>query len=192
MMTGNDALAEIIGRYRNNPIVFTTGYTCRRAYSIADRPQHFYMVGSMGLASSVGVGIAMAIPGLKVVVVDGDGSLLMNPTGPMLLPLFQNSVVHHIVLDNGTYESTGGQPSNIAAVDVEALARGIGYPRFDRTDDRADLRDLLIADTARTPAESRLTHCRVRDEGTHPGGRIEISLPEVHRRFAGWLEGAAA
>src|SRR5260363_465781 len=77
-MSKSAALQQIILATTNQPIIFTTGYSCRIAAHLRHRPNHFYRTGSMGLAVSIGTGVALAT-GLPTVVVDGDGSLLMNP-----------------------------------------------------------------------------------------------------------------
>ena len=93
-----------------------------------DRAQNFYMWNSMGMASSIGLGLALARPDLRVVVLDGDGSLLMNLSS---LATEQASGVRnlvHVVWDNGGWEITGGQPAGSPfGVDLEAVARGCGF-----------------------------------------------------------------
>ena len=84
VVDGTAAPADILERVRaaasvdSDVIVATTGYTGRELYSIDDRPNHLYMVGSMGCASSLGLGLALARPDLRVVVIDGDGAALMR------------------------------------------------------------------------------------------------------------------
>jgi sulfopyruvate decarboxylase subunit beta len=73
----SDVLRMVIRLAAHTPVVFTTGYTSREAHYLADRPNHFYMTGSMGMAGAIGMGIA-ASTYTPVVVVDGDGALLMN------------------------------------------------------------------------------------------------------------------
>ncbi|HEV7664564.1 MAG TPA: thiamine pyrophosphate-dependent enzyme [Chloroflexota bacterium] len=93
-----------------------------------DRPQNFYMWNSMGMASSIGLGLALARPDLRVVVLDGDGSLLMNLSS---LATERSTGVRnlvHVVWDNGGWEITGGQPAGSPfGVDLEAVARGCGF-----------------------------------------------------------------
>lgn len=77
-MNKTAVIRALIEATSTDPIIFTTGYSCRIARNVADRPNHFYMTGSMGLAASIGTGIALST-GRLVVVVDGDGALAMNP-----------------------------------------------------------------------------------------------------------------
>ncbi|MBV9546556.1 MAG: hypothetical protein JOY61_19475 [Chloroflexi bacterium] len=95
-----------------------------------DRPRNFYMWNSMGMASSIGLGLALARPDLRVVVLDGDGSILMN-LGSLATEITSgvNNLVH-VIWDNGGWEITGGQPAGSPfGVDLEVVARGCGYTR---------------------------------------------------------------
>lgn len=102
------AVGTVIERTPSRPVLFTTGYTCRIAKHIADRDNHFYMTGSMGLVSSIGVGIALS-SGRSTVVVDGDGSLLMNPAGLITAGSMPHLPLLHVVMDDARYASTGGR-----------------------------------------------------------------------------------
>ena len=95
-----------------------------------DRPRHFYMWNSMGMASSIGLGVALARPDLRVVVLDGDGSILMN-LGSLATEIASGVTnLVHVIWDNGGWEITGAQPAGSAfGVDLEAVARGCGFAR---------------------------------------------------------------
>lgn len=108
------------------PVVVTTGYSCREAMALGDRSLNFYMVGSMGLASAIATGIALCRPG-PTVVLDGDGALLMNPSNAFMASALGCTNLLHIVLDNGSYESTGGQPTCAEGFDFASFALSIGY-----------------------------------------------------------------
>jgi phosphonopyruvate decarboxylase len=110
-------------------LVATTGYTGRELYALGDRPGHFYMVGSMGCALSVGLGIATAQPERRVIVLDGDGALLMRLGALATAGYYRPARLVHVLLDNGVHESTGGQGTVSPSVDFCALARACGYPR---------------------------------------------------------------
>src|SRR5205807_3530172 len=93
-----------------------------------DRPRNFYMWNSMGMASSIGVGLAMARPDLRVIVLDGDGSILMNLGSLATEHACGVTNLVHIIWDNGGWEITGGQPAGSPfGVDLEAVARGCGF-----------------------------------------------------------------
>lgn len=108
--------------------LFTTGMISREAFDIKDRKANFYMLGSMGLISSLGLGIALNT-NKKVIIFDGDGSILMDMGTMALLGTQKASNLIHIVLDNECYQSTGGQPSvsNIAQLDKIAVDSGYVY-----------------------------------------------------------------
>ena len=111
------------------PAIHANGYMCRESFSIADRPQNFYMIGSMGLASAIGLGLALARPEPKTVVLDGDGNLLMNlGILPMVGALAPTGLVH-CVFDNEAYGSTGNQASLSREVRLDRLAAAAGYRR---------------------------------------------------------------
>jgi len=117
-------IAELAG---DAPIIASLGHPAYDLFAAGDRPQNFYTWGSMGLASSVGLGLALARPDVRVIVLDGDGSLLMNlgslATIGLLKP--QNLVV--VVMDNEEYATTGGQRTPTAhGADLEAAARAMG------------------------------------------------------------------
>jgi thiamine pyrophosphate-dependent acetolactate synthase large subunit-like protein len=95
-----------------------------------DRPRNFYMWNSMGMASSIGLGLALARPDLRVVVLDGDGSILMN-LGSLATEITSGVTnLVHVIWDNGGWEITGGQPAGSRfGVDLEAVARGCGFAK---------------------------------------------------------------
>ncbi|MBI4588362.1 MAG: hypothetical protein HY725_05950 [Candidatus Rokubacteria bacterium] len=127
-MSRYEALSAVIRCLGNEPVVHANGYICRESCAVADRPQNFYMIGSMGLASSIGLGVALTRPGGKTVVFDGDGNLLMNlGTLPMIGGLHPKNFVH-VVFDNEAYGSTGNQPSLSREVRLDGLAAAAGYP----------------------------------------------------------------
>jgi thiamine pyrophosphate-dependent acetolactate synthase large subunit-like protein len=95
-----------------------------------DRPQNFLMWNSMGMASSIGLGLALARPDLRVIVLDGDGSILMNLGSLATERATGVSNLVHVIWDNGGWEITGGQPAGSPfGVDLEVVARGCGFRR---------------------------------------------------------------
>jgi thiamine pyrophosphate-dependent acetolactate synthase large subunit-like protein len=95
-----------------------------------DRPRNFYMWNSMGMASSIGLGLALARPDLRVIVLDGDGSILMNLGSLATERTCGADNLVHVIWDNGGWEITGGQPAGSPfGVDLETIARGCGFLR---------------------------------------------------------------
>jgi thiamine pyrophosphate-dependent acetolactate synthase large subunit-like protein len=108
-----------------------------------DRPQNFYMWNSMGMASSIALGVALARPDQRVIVLDGDGSILMNLGSLATERAAGVTNLVHVIWDNGGWEITGGQPAGSPfGVDLEAVARGCG---FQRTATAADLEAFRVA-----------------------------------------------
>jgi phosphonopyruvate decarboxylase len=103
------------------PIVATTGKTGRELFTLADRPQHLYLVGSMGCASGVGLGIALNTE-RRVVVLDGDGAALMKLGTMATIGAMRPKNLVHVLLNNGVHDSTGGQATSAPAVDFVQVA----------------------------------------------------------------------
>ena len=112
---------------RESIVVATTGYTGRELYAVADRSNQIYMVGSMGCASSLGLGLALARPHLKIIVVDGDGAALMRMGNFATIGSYGGDNLYHILLDNGAHDSTGAQATVSANVDFAAIAEACRY-----------------------------------------------------------------
>src|SRR5947207_10409161 len=112
---------------QNTPIVASLGHPAYGLFSAGDRAANFYTWGSMGLASSVGLGLAVARPELRVFVLDGDGSLLMNLGSLATIGWTAPENLVLIVWDNEEYGTTGGQKSATAhGADLAAAARALG------------------------------------------------------------------
>src|SRR2546428_2277451 len=122
-----EAIAVAINELGGEPVIHADGYVCRESFAIDDRPQNFYMIGSMGLASAIGLGLALVRPARPCVIFDGDGNLLMSlGTLAMVGSLGPRSLIH-VVFDNEVYGSTGGQRSPSREVRLDRLALSAGY-----------------------------------------------------------------
>jgi len=122
-----EAVEAILPHLAGALVFTTTGYISRELYGQADRPTHFYMQGSMGHALALGLGAALSDRDRRVVVVDGDGAVLMHQGTCVTVGALGPRNLSHIVLDNGTYESTGGQPTTSGRVDWLKLGAAAGY-----------------------------------------------------------------
>jgi phosphonopyruvate decarboxylase len=125
--------------------VSTTGYTSRELYALGDHPNQLYVVGAMGCVSSVGLGLALARPDVRVTVIDGDGSALMRLGALAAIGYQRPPNLLHIVLDNGMHESTGGQFTVTSSVDLAAVASACGYPASRRVYDAGTLAAIFSA-----------------------------------------------
>lgn len=124
-------------------IVSSTGMISRELFALKDTPRNFYMLGSMGLASSIGLGLALNLPDRRVVVLDGDGACLMNLGALATIGELSPKNLMHIVLNNGCYGSTGGQPTAVGMVELEQVARYTGYMISEFVEDEDELREAL-------------------------------------------------
>ena len=121
------ALGAVLKCLGDEPVIHANGYVCRESFSLGDRPQNFYMIGSMGLASAIGLGLALARPQRRVVVLDGDGNLLMNLGILAMISAASPRNLVHFVFDNEVYGSTGNQVSPSRTVRLDGLAAASGY-----------------------------------------------------------------
>jgi thiamine pyrophosphate-dependent acetolactate synthase large subunit-like protein len=122
-----EATRVAVGLATHSPIVGGVGNSTFDLVA-CDRPSNFYMWNSMGMASSIALGLAIARPDLRVVVLDGDGSILMNLSSLATEQAAGVSNLVHVIWDNGGWEITGGQPAGSPfGVDLEAVARACGF-----------------------------------------------------------------
>jgi phosphonopyruvate decarboxylase len=108
-------------------LIASTGFSGRELYAIDDRPNQLYMVGSMGCAASLGLGLSLVLPDKKVVVIDGDGAALMRLGNMATIGAYAGDNFYHLLLDNHVHESTGGQATVSSAIDFPAMASACGY-----------------------------------------------------------------
>ncbi len=116
-------------------VLSTTGMISREVFVTDDQPENFYMIGSMGLLSSFGLGLTLLMPGHRVFVLEGDGSALMSLGTLPLIAVESPPNLVHVILDNEAYESTGSQPSISSEVDLAQVAKSSGYKHVSRVDD---------------------------------------------------------
>jgi thiamine pyrophosphate-dependent acetolactate synthase large subunit-like protein len=170
MFTRLSATHELVSALADRPdmpIIASLGHPAYDLFAAGDRPGNFYTWGSMGLASSIGLGLAMARPDLQVFVLDGDGSLLMNLGSLATMGWARPKNLVLIVWDNGEYGTTGGQDTATRhGADIESAARAMG---------------LSATATVRTPGEFTAAILRARRE---PGpwtivAKVDESAPTV-------------
>ena len=142
-----EAIVDIMSYIDEELVICNIGFPSRELYEINDRSRNFYMIGSMGLASSIGLGLALSKPHEKVIVIDGDGSLLMNMGS--LVTIFANNPANltWIVIDNGAYGSTGNQDTYAQLIDLVDIAQSVGFKNSFNFED-INLRDIIESDDA--------------------------------------------
>ena len=122
-----EALSTIYPQLKDHIIVTNMGAAAVELYSLGHRPNFFYLEHSMGLASSVGLGLALSLPGHRVVVVDGDGSVLMNLGTLSTMARYHPSNLVHLIFDNGSLLSVGGFPTATSTgADLAGIASNSG------------------------------------------------------------------
>ncbi|MEV1329715.1 thiamine pyrophosphate-dependent enzyme [Micromonospora costi] len=190
MTSKREAIAAILSAAASTPVICTTGYTCRIAQSLGHRPHNLYMTGSMGMAAAIGAGIASTTD-RPVIVIDGDGSVLMNTSVLCTIGSMPQLPLTHVVLDDGQYASTGGQPTHSDRHDLAGIASAAGYPYVMSTTDPAELAATISRRTA-GQAGSLFLHFRLSPSVEDPGPRIAEAPHEHAARFRRALLGQAS
>jgi len=181
-----EALRAAVSALRTEPVVHANGYICRESFAVKDRLENFYMIGSMGMASAIGLGIALAEPDRPIVVFDGDGNLLMSlgilpmiGGGPLLGRGRPGNLVH-VVFDNALYGSTGNQASPSRTVGLHHLASAAGYERVAAVTGADEIRAAVA--TAMDGGGPSFILARVTGE-ERPAPRIPYRPEEIRDRF---------
>lgn len=185
-----EALRAAVSALTSEPVVHANGYVCRESFAVKDRIENFYMIGSMGMASAIGLGVALAVPSRSTVVFDGDGNLLMSlgilpmiGGGPVMGRARPGHLVH-VVFDNALYGSTGGQASPSRTVGLHHIARAAGYERATAVAGADELHAAVA--TAVAGGGPSFILARVTGE-EQPAPRIPYSPEEIRDRFRSYL-----
>lgn len=141
-MIRSEAVKIVCKKTGTNPVIAANGFISRDLFEVCDKSSNFYMIGSMGLASSIALGVALKKPRKKTYVFDGDGNILMNLGTLTTIGTLQPKNFVHIVFDNGIHESTGGQPTNSRYVRIDLMAKAANYTVF-KTNTRNGLEKVL-------------------------------------------------
>jgi thiamine pyrophosphate-dependent acetolactate synthase large subunit-like protein len=169
MIDRGKASKYLVGRLRDEVVITSLGNEKYDLRSAGERDRNFYNWNAMGMASSLGLGLAMARPELKVIVYDGDGSLLMNLGALATIAMREAKNLIHIVWDNRSYAMTGGQPTATAFhTDLAAMAKAAGYPKVERVETLAAFRS--AADRALTGPGPWFIHCLTEEKPVEGGG----------------------
>jgi sulfopyruvate decarboxylase subunit beta len=185
-----DALTTVYDRLADRVVVTIMGAVAAELQSIGHRPNFFYLQHAMGLASSMGLGIALAQPDRQVIVFDGDGSILMNLGGFTTLARYRPRNLVHVVFDNESLLSVGGFPTATSTgSDLAAIAAGAGVPR---TCTVTTLEDFTRAFDDALAARD-LTTIVAKVEAIGPSGYVtDLSLLENRFAFQRYLRAPSA
>jgi sulfopyruvate decarboxylase subunit beta len=185
-MKRRDAMEAVYSRLDGCAVVTIMGAVAAELQSIGHQPNFFYLQHAMGLASSMGLGIALSRPELPVVVFDGDGSILMNLGGLTTLARYRPKNLVHVVFDNESLLSVGGFPTATATgSDIAGMAAAAGIPRT------ATVHDIggFVAEFDAARAANTLTTIVAKVEAVGPSGYVtDLSLLENRYQFARYLK----
>jgi sulfopyruvate decarboxylase subunit beta len=174
-----DALEVIYPQLRDKIVVTIMGAVAAELYTLGHQPTFFYLEHAMGLASSMGLGIALALPRHKVIVVDGDGSLLMNLGTLSTMARYRLGNLLHIVFDNESLLSVGGFPTATATgTDLAGVARACGIPQVAEADTPQRLQESVV--TALSGATLTTIVAKVAAVGPRS---FHMDLPLLENRF---------
>lgn len=177
-----EIIKAIAPALEGNAVVCNLGVPSKELFHVLHQPSNFYMLGSMGMATPTGLGAALSTD-RRVFVVDGDGSLLMNPGTLATVALTSPSNLAIIAIDNASYGSTGGQPTHTGVcVDLEAVARGFGIKN---TVKAADPKALL--DALEKPAAGPLFVHALALPGNAPVSDIPVDHLEIKKHFSDFI-----
>ena len=126
-MIRKEAIELCLSEIKEQSIIAANGFISRDLFNVKDKNTNFYMIGSMGLASSIGLGVALKRPKKKIFVFDGDGNILMNLGSLTTIGSLKPKNLIHVVFDNSVHESTGSQPTNTNFVSIEKIAKACNY-----------------------------------------------------------------
>ena len=184
------AIQEILEHVQDGDLVVsTTGMISRELFTLNDRPGNFYMIGSMGLASAVGLGLAIQTPSKRVFVLEGDGSALMSLGTMPLIGSEKPPNLIHIILDNEAYESTGCQPSISSNFDLAETAATVGYPLSRRVHDVGELKSAMA--TAVKTGSLSLVLVKAGISPVEGIPRVSHSPSEIRDRFQSAVQAQA-
>jgi phosphonopyruvate decarboxylase len=181
-MIRTEALQAILESLAGNEaIIATTGKTGRELFTIADRPNHLYVVGGMGTASAIGFGLAQSRPNHPVVVIDGDGAALMKLGCFATIGCYQPQNLLHILIDNESHDSTGGQRTASGIVRFADIAAAANYRHAVSADSPEDVR--AAVKSLRHESGPSLLHIKIRAGSPKNLGRPTVKPHEVTERF---------
>ena len=170
----------------DDAIIATTGKIGRELFTLGDTKNQLYIVGSMGCAAGIGFGIQHVRPRQRVIVLDGDGAALMKMGTIAMIGYYKPEQFVHIILDNETYESTGGQQSVSPSVDFCHIAAACGYKKCYRADTKNDLISVINSSTEFIGPS--LIHVKVSSGSASDLGRPTLNPYQVKERFMEFLE----
>jgi sulfopyruvate decarboxylase beta subunit len=179
-LKGSEAIKAIVECLNDDFIVACNGLISRKLFFIKDRPRNFYMLGSMGLASAIGLGAALARPDKKIIVLAGDGNMLMSLGTLATIGKISPINLTHIVLDNECHESTGGQNTASSITKLDIIASSSGFSNSQHVESVEELKKVMNK-LLNTNGPSFI-HAKIERERVDVP-RVSIEPPEIKNRF---------
>jgi len=181
-----DCLRSVYSELEDYLVVTIMGAVAAELQSLGHRPNFFYLQHAMGLASSTGLGLALCLPNQRVIVFDGDGSLLMNLGSLSTMARYRPKNLTHVVFDNESLLSVGGFPTATSTgTDLEGIARSAGIPRVVTVRDVENFRSAVCE----VPQRNQLTTIIAKVAATGPSGYItDLSLLENRFQFRRYIQ----
>ena len=185
-MKRSECIAMLHPELDDKVVVTIMGACAQELYDLGHRENFFYLQHAMGLASSIGLGLALHLPREKVVVLDGDGSVLMNLGTLATLARYRPTNLVHIIFDNGSLLSTGGFDSHTTSgiTDLAAIARGAGIEQVGAVDTVMAFGEAVLDAFARN--DLSVIVAKVAAVGPNHYG-MDLQLPENAFRFKRWI-----
>ena len=173
-----EAIKTIMDSIADDDILLSQiGFPSKEVYNTRDRELNFYMLGALGSASEVGIGLAEEVKNRHVYVVDGDGSFFFNPNQLVDIATFDPKNLTIICLDNGSWGSTGNQPTlSSSGMNLSAMIKSMGVSSTVKTDDPDQFGDAL-------KSKKRFVHYMIQAGNDKVGGEIPLKAIEIKRRF---------
>ena len=178
-MIRKEAISIVVKKIGNQHIISANGFISRDLFDTCDRNSNFYMIGSMGLSSSIGLGLALKNPKKRFFIFDGDGNILMNLGSLVTTAATKPKNLIHVVFDNSSHESTGGQPTISKKIHIDSLAKTLKYKTYKATT-KVEL--VKILDKIKKMKGPILILIKISKSKT-TSKRIDINAVKIKQRF---------
>ena len=178
-MIRKEAVSIVAKKIGKQYIISANGFISRDLFDTCDRNSNFYMIGSMGLSSSIGLGLALKNPKKRFFIFDGDGNILMNLGSLVTTAATKPKNLIHVVFDNSSHESTGGQPTISKKIHIDSLAKTLKYKTYKATT-KVEL--VKILDKIKKMKGPILILIKISKSKT-TSKRIDINAVKIKQRF---------
>ena len=180
-MNRKEAVEIICKQIQNEIIVSANGFISRDLFSTLEKDSNFYMIGSMGLASSIGLGVAIKNPKKRIYVFDGDGNILMNLGSLTTIGTVKPKNLIHLVFDNGSHESTGGQPTCTNSISIAKIAKAANFKIFQVENESQFER--ILTKIKKLPGPIMIV-VKIKNS-EEISGRVSLKPSDIKKRFMG-------